>query len=469
MALNRNFYSFAVFTSGLSSAIYLIQAVIYLLIGQQIFTLPLFFPWYLFYNALLILGSLVNVYYFRFKKYDLPFWTMLLNVIAGVIPFSIFIGAFMGRRDWLPLYLPAEMIALATTIVFGLALIISAARERYWLKIAGIFFIVAGIALMAPAIWYVNSTSVDKASMLEQIIKWSSLFGCIGPLLVMMNFLDEQKQGHPENENPMQLRTWEKVMAALKPIAMLATLFFVLKLAGETVAKISWERKLALKTEQWDKVWGARTFTDAQGDTIRYQLIYPENLDSTKKYPMVVCLPYGGGIEGSPAAQFLLTEASRKKYPSFLFVPFCPNGTGWGGIPNYPTMDTVVFESIEAVENELNIIDANRVYVTGVSRGGYGSWHFISLRPDLFAAAMPVCGGGDPNLAANMVDVAVWAFHGEDDRNVPVSGSRDIIAAIKKSGGSPRYTEFPDSGHDIWHYVTTTPGVFEWLFEQKRE
>lgn len=82
---------------------------------------------------------------------------------------------------------------------------------------------------------------------------------------------------------------------------------------------------------------------------------------------------------------------------------------------------------------------------------------------------MPVCGGGDPSQAANMVDVAVWAFHGEDDRNVPVSGSRDMISAIKKSGGNPQYTEFAGSGHDIWYYVTITPGVFEWLFEQRKK
>ena len=122
-------------------------------------------------------------------------------------------------------------------------------------------------------------------------------------------------------------------------------------------------------------------------------------------------------------------------------------------------MDTLVFESIEALESELKEIDVDRIYVTGVSRGGYGSWHFISLRPDMFAAAMPVCGGGDPNVPPNIVDVDVWPSHGEDDPNVPVSGSRNIIAAIKKSGGNPKYTEFEGAGHDTWDYVTKTPGV----------
>jgi predicted peptidase len=107
--------------------------------------------------------------------------------------------------------------------------------------------------------------------------------------------------------------------------------------------------------------------------------------------------------------------------------------------------------------------------VTGVSRGGYGSWQFIGTRPDLFAAAVPVCGGGDPTLGKNMVNVAVWAFHGAKDKNVPVSGSRDFIAAIKRSGGNPRYTEFPDLEHAIYANVKTIPGLLDWLFAQKRK
>ena len=123
---------------------------------------------------------------------------------------------------------------------------------------------------------------------------------------------------------------------------------------------------MAKKEKEWEKVWAARTFVGTNGDTLKYQLIKPLDFDPDKKYPMVVCLPYIGGVEGAPPAKLLLLEANRKKYPSFLFVPFCSNGSGWGGIPNYPTMDTLVFESIEAVENEFKEIDVNRIYISGV-------------------------------------------------------------------------------------------------------
>jgi predicted peptidase len=106
--------------------------------------------------------------------------------------------------------------------------------------------------------------------------------------------------------------------------------------------------------------------------------------------------------------------------------------------------------------------------VTGISRGGYGTWQFICKHPDMFAAAIPVSGGGETKLASRIVGVPVWAFHGAKDKNVPVSVTRDMIAAIKKAGGSPKYTEYPDEEHNIWDKVSRTPDLLAWLFAQKR-
>jgi len=469
MPLNRNFYSFAVFLSALYAVITLLQGIIYFLLGQQAYALGAFFYWYLFSHGVFLLGSVIFLRYFHVKTFYLAFWTILIVTITTLVQFSIGVGAFLGARELMSYYIGANVMVLGANIVFGLALIFSDAGKRYWLKLSGIYFLVIGIVLMAAVIWYLNSIDQNLLT-LQQVYKWASLIGWIGPVLMMMNLLSEQKQLRPEDEESVPSKKLEGLIAITRVFAVFATLFFVLKLTGETVGKISWERNLEQKEKEWDKVWAARTFVATNGATLKYQLIKPIDFDPNKKYPMVVCLPYSGGVEGAPPAKLLLTEINRKKYPSFLFVPFCPNGTGWGGIPNYPTMDTLVFESIEAVEREFKEIDANRIYVSGVSRGGYGSWHFISLRPDLFAAAMPVCGGGDPKLlSSDIIDVDVWAFHGENDINVPVSGSRDMIAAIKKSGGNPKYTEFEGAGHDIWGYITKTPGVLDWLFEQERE
>jgi hypothetical protein len=467
--MTRTFYSLAVFTTGLHTALYVIQGIVYFLVGHLIYTLDIFFRWYLLYNVLIFLGLFVYLKYFRQKNYQLPFWTLLVNLVAIVFSFVVFVGAISGKTSWVRLYMVAETISLLTGILFGLALIISEAGKRRWLKLTGIFFAITGVALMVPSVWYLNSNAPDKAVTLETIVQWILLFSFPGPLMMLLNFLDEKKQLPPHDANLPLPVTGENWINAIKFISVLLTLFLSLTLAGQAVARLSFESKLVQQTKHWDKVWGAQTFASARGDTLRYQLITPQDYDSATTYPMVVCLPYGGGIEGAPPAKFLLEEANRKKYPSYLFVPFCPNGIGWGGIPNYPTMDTLVFDAIESIEQEMGSIDADRVYISGVSRGGYGSWHFISLRPDLFAAAMPVCGAGDTTMAGNVIDVAIWAFHGENDHNVPVRGSRDMIEAIKKSGGNPKYTEFEGAGHDIWNFITKTPGSFDWLFEQKRK
>jgi hypothetical protein len=469
MPLNQNFYSFAIFLAALYAVIIAIQGIVYFLLGQQAYSLAVFGYWYFFSHTVGFLGSAIFLRYFHFKTFYLAFWTFLMLTVASLLQFSVGFSTFLGTRALISFYMSALMIALGANIVFGLALLISGARKNYWLKLTAVYFLLEGMVLMAASAWYINSSATHRLLTLEQVYKWTSLSGWIGPVLLMMNFKSEKKQLHSDDQQLTPSSKVEGLVNITRAIALFATLFFALKLTGEAVGRISFERDLERKEREWEKVWGGRTFVGSEGDTLKYQLIKPIDFDPKKKYPMVVCLPYGGGVEGAPPAKLLLTETNRKKYPAFLFVPFCPKGSGWGGIPNYPTMDTLVFESIEALQTEYAAINADRIYVTGVSRGGYGSWHFISLRPDMFAAAMPVCGGGDPALAANIVDVDIWAFHGEDDIKVPVSGSRDMIEAIKKYGGNPKYTEFEGTGHDIWGYVTKTPGVLEWLFEQKRE
>ncbi len=209
-----------------------------------------------------------------------------------------------------------------------------------------------------------------------------------------------------------------------------------------------------------------------------YRLLVPLDFDSTKKYPLVVCLHGGAGwgtdnmkqLHGSIEAQILSSPENRKKYPAFLFVPQCPPGTGWGGrmIVGLKPLDSLVFEIIDSLENEFNI-DTRRRYVMGHSLGGYGAWHFICTRPEMFAAGVPMAGEGDAALAENIVNVPVWAFHGRLDRNVPVSGSRNIIEASRKAGGNPKYTEYPYVGHGIWDEIKGTPELMDWVFAQKRE
>ena len=129
---------------------------------------------------------------------------------------------------------------------------------------------------------------------------------------------------------------------------------------------------------------------------------------------------------------------------------------------------------MDALQKQYTTIDPNRLYVTGLSMGGYGTWEAIERWPNYFAAAAPIAGAGDPSKASVLTHLPIWAFHGSADTTVPVSGSRDMINAISAAGGNPRYTEFPDAGHAVWGYVyslgasSSVSGFFPWLFSQHK-
>ena len=135
---------------------------------------------------------------------------------------------------------------------------------------------------------------------------------------------------------------------------------------------------------------------------------------------------------------------------------------------------------MDSLQRHFTGIDANRLYITGISLGAFGTWDAIERWPNYFAAAVPVSGAGDPSKAAVLKSMPIWAFHGSEDPTVPVSGSRDMIAAIKAAGGHPRYTELAGAPHEIWPFVYSYPypggtnlsyritGMYTWLFSQHK-
>lgn len=123
---------------------------------------------------------------------------------------------------------------------------------------------------------------------------------------------------------------------------------------------------------------------------------------------------------------------------------------------------------IDLVQSKYNI-DSNRLYSTGISMGEYGTWNINMLYPDKFAAMVPICGAADPNKAELLKDKPIWTFHGDADNVVPVSGTRDMVNAIKTLGGSPKYTEYPGVYHNSWTRAYSTEGLLDWIFAQELE
>lgn len=235
---------------------------------------------------------------------------------------------------------------------------------------------------------------------------------------------------------------------------------------------------------EWTKLYETRVYKDAADKTQPYRLLRPANYDPAKKYPLVLLL-HGAGERGTDNAAQLFHGAAvfaqddtRARHPAFVMVPQCPPGDKWaaldwnevehtqGAKPTEPTRLTL--EALAGLQKEFSI-DASRIYITGLSMGGYGTWDTVARYPKLFAAAMPICGGGDAKTAVTFVGLPLWAFHGGADTTVPVANSQKMIEALKAAGGQPKYTEYPGVGHNSWTQTFNNPEVIDWLFAQKRK
>lgn len=229
----------------------------------------------------------------------------------------------------------------------------------------------------------------------------------------------------------------------------------------------------------------ARTYTDATGKITPYRLFVPPHYDAAKKYPLILFL-HGAGERGNdnrkqltnhPAPLNLIGEDAAGT-PCFFIAPQCPEGEQWVDTPwvkgSYSTKTVPVSDNLQAAlaiigqtEREFSI-DTQRLYVTGMSMGGYGTWDLIMRNPQMFAAAIPICGAGDPTQSAALKGIALWAFHSADDPVVPVSGSRDMLRALWAAGQAPGYTEYANGGHDAWTRAYNTKGLAAWLFSFHR-
>ncbi|WAC14620.1 carboxylesterase family protein [Dyadobacter pollutisoli] len=472
--MNKSFYTFANFFLTLIVCAGVLTAVVHFFTGAYIAKLESFKNWHLTVSIVNLVGSIFLLKYYYFKRYRLAFYSGIIAVITSIGFAFIYYMMLVRQRQFEAYYIAGLYSALITGIIYSFSLIVSSASKPPWLKAAGILYTISGVILLATAIWFFNSQDIALKLTLESIHQWTSRVTSLVPVLFIMHLRAEEAL-HIRNKDFDKTPTAisESWLGLAAVIAFGFTLFFGINIANQTYRLDHVSASARVIAQPFE----ARYYVNGKGDTLRYRFMKPLDYNPEKKYPLVVCPHHGGThgtdnirqVEGSWAAYLSRTEY-REKYPAFLFVPQCPRDAGWGNYPDYPAIDTLIFEAMEALEKEFSI-DAKRCYSIGVSGGGYASWHFITARPAMFAAAVPICGGGNPKLAHNIVDgkVAVWAFHGEQDDLVPVSYSRDMIAAIKKAGGKPRYTEFKYLGHNMGNAVENTPGLLDWLFAQKRE
>jgi predicted peptidase len=225
----------------------------------------------------------------------------------------------------------------------------------------------------------------------------------------------------------------------------------------------------------------------SDGATYKYQVFVPSNWNKKMKWPVILFL-HGYGEEGEDGmvqTQVGLATAIRKhveRFPALVVIPQCRIRDWWTN----PAMEAQALKALDQTMKELKG-DPDRVYLTGLSMGGYGTWAIGSQNPGRFAALVPICGGvrlppghdipnahdtdssADPYtaVAQKIGKTPVWVFHGGDDPTVPVTESRQMVAALKSAGGNVRYTEYPGVKHESWDNAYAEPELFPWLLAQK--
>jgi predicted peptidase len=229
------------------------------------------------------------------------------------------------------------------------------------------------------------------------------------------------------------------------------------------------------------------TIEDDKGNpaATKYRLMGPDDGSPTQLFPLVVFL-HGAGERGNDNRTHLLylpetlaRPESRRRYPCYALAVQCPASQKWVEVPweaeqsaPQAAEPSAALKTAMAVLDDVMHtwpIDPKRVYLTGMSMGGYGAWDWAMREPKRFAALAPICGGGDETKAALIKDLPIWTVHGEKDQAVPVVRSRRMVEALRAAGGSPKYSELEGVGHNAWTKAYTPEfGLLDWMFEQKR-
>jgi predicted peptidase len=202
-----------------------------------------------------------------------------------------------------------------------------------------------------------------------------------------------------------------------------------------------------------------RHITDAP---LPYLLFEP---GSAQPAPLVLFLHGAGergqdlGLVATQGLPAVLLKQSPFPEPVRVIAPQCPADSWW-------TLELAALRDL--LDNALARYPSDRIYLTGLSMGGYGSWHLAQQHPERFAALVPICGGGIRPLAGRLKGLPIWAFHGDQDEVVPLSVSQEMVEAVNAAGGSARLTVYSGVGHDSWSRAYAEPELYRWLLSHRQ-
>ena len=274
-------------------------------------------------------------------------------------------------------------------------------------------------------------------------------------------------------------------------------LFFVILISAVSIsasAANTVEDKNGETIDMMTQLFQAKTFTASNGRKINYRIFFPKDYSTEKKYPLILFL-HGFDQRGDDnKSQFVngicepFKDPNSQIYGCIVLAPQCPGDDMWVEtnemwsyynsydssnpkseyyLPESPSLAAVA-ELVQKTRDE-NAVDKNRVYVTGLSMGGFGTWDLLVRHTKIFAAAMPLCGGADYRKAGLIKNVPIWTFHGMKDTVVLPAGTIKMAATLKEIGGNIIFdkNEYPNHTHNIWEDVYKRTDVLAWLLSQK--
>lgn len=197
---------------------------------------------------------------------------------------------------------------------------------------------------------------------------------------------------------------------------------------------------------------------------VHYWEYTPNSVQESEKLPLLIFL-HGMGERGNDLNKVKFHGPpsfldDKKDFPFICISPQCPDTIYWNEELLLPFYDEIIAKYP---------IDKNRIYITGLSMGGFGTWKSIIAKPDLFAAAVPICGGGDPSKLESIKSLPIWVFHGAKDDVVPLIRSKEMVDGLKELGSNVKFTVYPEATHNSWTETYNNPELYDWLLQQKKK
>ncbi len=200
-----------------------------------------------------------------------------------------------------------------------------------------------------------------------------------------------------------------------------------------------------------------------------YLLYLPEQYGtSLESWPLLLFL-HGAAKRGDDLKMLedqglpMLIAQEQRAFPFVILSPQCPKEQWWPEELQMSLLDALLSDIVSRYR-----IDTNRIYVTGLSMGGFATWRLAATYSGRFAAIAPICGGGNPEEAHRIADLPTWVFHGAKDPTVPLEKSEEMVTALEKAGGNVKFTIYPDAGHDSWTETYRNPELYEWFLKHSR-